>query len=66
MVTAVVTHDGACAGAVGPFDVDVPWWAEVESVVAHLEQVLGGPAVVLRRGTPWCRAAGRAAPARSS
>src|ERR1700722_10006491 len=48
MVTAVVTHDGVCAGAVGPFYVDVPWWAEVEPVVAHLEQVLGGPAVVLR------------------
>jgi Phosphotransferase enzyme family len=48
MVTVVVTHDGACAGAVGPFPVDVPWWAEVEPVVAHLEQVLGGPAVVLR------------------
>ena len=47
-VTAVVTHDGTCAGAVGPFPVDVRWWAEVEPVVAHLEQVLGGPAVVLR------------------
>jgi hypothetical protein len=47
-VTAVVTHGGACAGAVGPFYVDVPWWAEVEPVTAHLEQVLGGPAVVLR------------------
>ncbi len=48
MVTAVVTHGGECAGAVGPFPVDVPWWAEVEPVVTHLEQVLGGPAVVLR------------------
>ena len=48
MVTAVVTHDGACVGAVGPFPVDVPWWAEVEPVVTHLEQVLGVPAVVLR------------------
>jgi Phosphotransferase enzyme family len=48
MVTAVVTHDGACAGAVGPFPVEIPWWAEVEPVVAHLERVLGGPAVVLR------------------
>jgi Phosphotransferase enzyme family len=47
-VTAVVTHDGTCTGAVGPFPVDVPWWADVEPVVAHLEQVLGGPAVVLR------------------
>jgi hypothetical protein len=48
VVTAVVTHDGACAGAVGPFPVDNPWWAEVESVVAHLEETLGVPAVVLR------------------
>jgi hypothetical protein len=48
MVTAVVTHGGGCAGAVGPFPVDVPWWAQVEPVVTHLEQVLGGPAVVLR------------------
>jgi hypothetical protein len=47
-VTAVITHDGTCAGAVGPFPVDVPWWADVEPVVTHLEQVLGGPAVVLR------------------
>ena len=48
MVTAVVTHGGACAGAVGPFGVDVPWWAEVEPVVAHLEETLGVPVVVLR------------------
>ncbi len=48
MVTAVVTHGGACAGMVGPFHVDNPWWAEVESVVTHLEETLGVPAVVLR------------------
>jgi hypothetical protein len=48
MVTAVVTHAGTCAGAVGPFPVDFPWWAEVEPVVTHLERVVGGPAVVLR------------------
>jgi len=48
MVTAVVTYGGACAGMVGPFPVDIPWWAEVAPVVAHLEQTLGGPAVVLR------------------
>jgi hypothetical protein len=47
-VTAVVTHGGACAGVVGPFCVDIPWWAEVESVVTHLEKTLGVPAVVLR------------------
>ena len=47
-MTAVVTHDGACAGTVGPFSVDIPWWSEVEPVTAHLEQVLGVPVVVLR------------------
>jgi hypothetical protein len=47
-VSVVVTHDGVCAGMIGPFAVDVPWWAEVEPVVAHLEAALGGPAVVLR------------------
>ena len=48
MVTAVVTHGGACAGVVGPFPVDSPWWAEVEPVATHLEETLGGPAIVLR------------------
>ena len=47
-VTAVVTHDGACAGMVGPFPVEIPWWAEVEPVVAHLERTLGVPVVILR------------------
>ena len=47
-VTAVVTHGGACAGVVGPFHVDIPWWAEVEPVVTHLEETLGVPVVVLR------------------
>jgi hypothetical protein len=48
MVTAVVTHSGACAGVAGPFHVDNPWWAEVEPVVTHLEETLGVPVVVLR------------------
>ena len=48
MVTAVVTHGGACAGMVGPFHVEIPWWAEVEPVVTHLEETLGVPVVVLR------------------
>ena len=47
-VTALVTYGGACVGGVGPFDVDIPWWAEVEPVVAHLEEALGVPVVVLR------------------
>jgi Phosphotransferase enzyme family len=48
IVTAVVTHGGACAGMVGPFPVEVPWWAQVEPVVTHLEETLGVPVVVLR------------------
>ena len=48
VVTAVVTHGGACAGVVGPFRIDNPWWAEVEPVVTQLEETLGVPAVVLR------------------
>jgi hypothetical protein len=48
MVTAVVTHGGSCTGKVGPFPVEVPWWAEVEPVVAQLEETLGVPVVVLR------------------
>ncbi len=47
-VSAVVTADGHPVGTVGPFAVDVPWWAEVEPVVAHLRAVLGVPAYVLR------------------
>lgn len=47
-VTAVVTYGGACVGVVGPFQVEVPWWAEVEPVVAQLEKALGVPVVVLR------------------
>jgi Phosphotransferase enzyme family len=47
-VTAVVTHGDACVGVVGPFPVDIPWWAEVEPVVTHLEELLAVPVVVLR------------------
>jgi Ser/Thr protein kinase RdoA (MazF antagonist) len=47
-VTALVTYDGVCVAAVGPFQVDIPWWAEVAPVVAHAEKTLSVPAVVLR------------------
>jgi hypothetical protein len=43
-----VTSGGTCVGEVGPFDVDVAWWPEVEPVVAHLRPILGVPVVVLR------------------
>ncbi|MEW9548334.1 aminoglycoside phosphotransferase family protein [Nonomuraea sp. NPDC050783] len=48
VVTAVVTYGDTCAGVIGPFQVDIPWWAEVEPVVAHLEEALGVHVVVLR------------------
>jgi len=47
-VSALVTLDDDCLGVIGPFPVSVPWWAEVEPVVAHLSKVLGVPVLVLR------------------
>jgi hypothetical protein len=47
-VTAVMTYGRFCVGMVGPFHVDSPWWAEVEPVVAHLEETLEVHVVVLR------------------
>jgi phosphotransferase family enzyme len=47
-VSVVVTHHGECLGGVGPFEVENPWWSEVEAVVDHLRAVLGVPVVVLR------------------
>lgn len=47
-VSAVVTSGERCVGSVGPFAVDLPWWAEVEQVVMHLRAVLGVPAYVVR------------------
>jgi hypothetical protein len=48
VVSALVTYGGAPMGMVGPFPVGIPWWAEVEPVVAHLEKTLGVPVLVLR------------------
>ncbi|MFI7050987.1 phosphotransferase family protein [Streptosporangium canum] len=47
-VSALVTVGDRRLGAVGPFPVDSPWWADVEPVVAHLEPALGVPVTVLR------------------
>jgi hypothetical protein len=47
-VSALVTSGEDYLGAIGPFAVDIPWWSEVEPVVAHLRQALGVPVVVLR------------------
>ena len=47
-VSALVTWGEAYLGAVGPFPVSVPWWSEVEPVVAYLRGVLGVPVLVLR------------------
>jgi hypothetical protein len=40
-VSAVVTWNDVYLGVTGPFPVSVPWWSEVEPVVAHLRGVLG-------------------------
>jgi hypothetical protein len=47
-VSALVTAGGEPVASVGPFAVEVPWWAEVGPVARHLEGVLGVPVVVLR------------------
>jgi hypothetical protein len=47
-VSALVTSGEVYLGAIGPFDVDIPWWSEVEPVVAHLRRALGVPVLVLR------------------
>jgi Ser/Thr protein kinase RdoA (MazF antagonist) len=47
-VSAAVTWGGTYLGVTGPFPVSVPWWADVEPVVAHLREVLGVPVFVLR------------------
>ena len=47
-VSAAVTWGDTYLGVIGPFPVSVPWWADVEPVVAHLREVLGVPVFVLR------------------
>jgi Ser/Thr protein kinase RdoA (MazF antagonist) len=47
-VSAVVTWGDVSLGVIGPFPVHVPWWSEVEPVVAHLHEVLDVPVFVLR------------------
>jgi hypothetical protein len=47
-VSAVVTCGTSCLGAVGPFAVDVPWWADVAPVVAGVRARLEVPVIVLR------------------
>ncbi|GAA4564511.1 aminoglycoside phosphotransferase family protein [Planotetraspora kaengkrachanensis] len=47
-VTAWVTADEEWLGVLGPFPVSVPWWSQVEPVVAHVRRVLGVPVFVLR------------------
>jgi phosphotransferase family enzyme len=47
-VSALVTCGDDYLGAVGPFGVDIPWWAEAEPVAARLRETLGVPVIVLR------------------
>jgi hypothetical protein len=47
-VRTLVLHDGALLGALPPFDVPSPWWADVEPVAAELDRRLGARTAVLR------------------
>lgn len=47
-VTAMVGRGRDQVAEVGPFPVDVPWWAEAGPVVEYVERTLGLPVVVLR------------------
>ncbi|HEX6339745.1 aminoglycoside phosphotransferase family protein [Umezawaea sp.] len=47
-VIALVTVDGEYVGSLGPFTVESRWWALVDDVTAHLDEVLGVPTSVLR------------------
>ncbi|MFG1682590.1 aminoglycoside phosphotransferase family protein [Nonomuraea sp. NPDC049269] len=47
-VSAWVTSGADYLGVLGPFAVDVPWWAEVEPVVTYVRQVLEVDVLVLR------------------
>jgi hypothetical protein len=47
-VSALVTWDDTYLGAIGPFAVGIPWWSEVEPVMAHLREVLDVAVFVLR------------------
>ena len=46
-VSATVTCGATYVGVIGPFPVSVPWWADVEPVVAHLRVALDVPVLVL-------------------
>ena len=50
-VRALVVHDGALLGALSPFEVPSPWWADVEPVTAELDRRLGARTAVLRMVT---------------
>jgi hypothetical protein len=47
-VSAVVTWGDSYLGVIGPFPVSIPWWSEVERVVARLREELDVPVFVLR------------------
>jgi hypothetical protein len=47
-VRALVLHDGVLLGALPPFDVTSPWWADVEPVATELDRRLGARTAVLR------------------
>lgn len=48
VVRAVVSRGPVWLGALEPFPVASPWWADAEPVTNHLSELLGTPATVLR------------------
>jgi hypothetical protein len=48
VVDALVSVGGRYAGRLPEFKVDGPWWSDVEGVTRHVDEALGGRAVVLR------------------
>ncbi|MGW6276774.1 aminoglycoside phosphotransferase family protein [Kribbella sp. NPDC055071] len=47
-VEALISVGGKYVGRAPAFDVPPPWWAEVESLTRHLDELLGVPTMVLR------------------
>ncbi|MFJ8622614.1 phosphotransferase [Kitasatospora sp. NPDC093550] len=47
-VTVDLTHGDEYFGALGPFEVESPWWSSVDEVVAGATRLAGVPVLVLR------------------
>lgn len=62
LVEAVVSVGGRYAGQLPAFEVDRPWWSDVEGITRYLDELLGVPTFVLRlvsTDSPWTMRGGR-------